>query len=380
MDTKGNVVMIAIGATATEPEEREPIFPRPEYDEFVAQALEASREWYGNSLPRRVDGYDFLDFAARSWDFVRKITTKGVIKVNKSLASACTDGTTIWLPGCYFEEKFYLSRADMADAVGAAVMCVNGSQIHEGLHCLLSQCNLPEWAATNPVSAELSKKHIGFNMVLNLIEDLFIEQWCYKKHDYLTMFLHGKNNILLGQVPMWESMNNLYQPDATQDALIASLACLKNINHRKDERWAPWQEIVDCALLAANEKLSQSERLQIAIDVWNLIMNAENSAGMPMPCGNAVATAPDSSSVTMGGALSPEELEKLIDKLLELAEAGELGEALAGPEGDGGDGAGEPGEPKPGSGSGGMVVVIDASKFGSTGDRESTRLNSSHAP
>lgn len=356
------------GDPGSSPSEKPWIFQRPEYDERVAIALEVAREWYGGVLPRKVTGYEFIEFAARSWDLVRRITNKGVIKVNKSLPSAATDGETIWLPGSYFTDKFYRERADLlnaSDQVAAAVMCVNGSQIHEGLHCLLTECDLPKWASSNPVSDKLFKSHIGFSMVLNLVEDIFIEQYSYERYEFLTMFLHGKNDILLGQIQLWESFNDLYQPDATQDDLIGALACIKNIAHRTDERWLPWRPVVDKLLEAANSKLSRNQRLQIAIELWELITKSKTSDGSEdLPGGNAMIGI-DASSPTAGGALSPEQIEKLLDKLLEMAEAGEL-------DGPGkGDGEGE-GEPTPGSG--GEGITIDVSALGTSGLKKLDRL------
>lgn len=348
-------------AEAGTPEEKPWIFPRPEYDERVAAALQSAREWYGDALPRRVTGYEFVEFAARSWDLVRRITNRGIIQVNKSLPSAATDGTTIWLPGIYFTDKFYHERADLLDPydqVSAAVMCVNGSQIHEALHCLLTECNLPKWAATNPKSDAYFKSHIGFGMVLNLVEDIFIESYSYREYEFLTMFLHGKNDVLLGAIPLWESFNNLYQPDATQDDLIAALACVKNVAHRDDERWDPWRPIVDKLLTASDPGLMQSQRLLIAIELWEMITSAENAEGMPLPAGNS-SIGIDSSSGTVGGALSPEQIEQLLEKLLKLAEAGELGEGVGGE--------------KPGEGEG-MVITIDASALGSSGLKKLDRL------
>lgn len=344
------------------------IFPRPESDELVAVAEDKAWRWYGSTLPRRVDSYEFIDFAARSWEFARQIAPKAVLKIMKSAPSAMTDGETIWLPGNYFSEKFYKERADISEAAAAAVMCVNGSQIHEALHCALSTCNLPVWCEDHPKAMEYHKNHVGFTALLNLVEDIFIEAWGDSYHAFSTVFVEGKNNILLGQLPAWEYFNALYQPTATQDDLLQALALLKNKVHRDDKRFSPWSALHAKMLEAANHNLTKQQRLVIAIEAWELLVSADKADGSePLPMGGAGAAAPDRSSPTMGGAMSPEEMEAFLEALDEaISELEE--EAAAGGETPGKEaGAGSPGAGAKSAAGPGRVITIDASTLGSAG-------------
>lgn len=335
--------------TTHEPARGSMIFPRPEYDRNVAAALSSARAWYGNALPRKIESPAFVDFVARSWDFARVITDKAQMQIRRDFSSAATDGVAIFLPGNYFKQGFYEEMVEVSDFVAAAVMCVNGSQIHEALHIALSTCRLPEWAATNPEANKLFNEHIGFGVVLNVVEDIFIEAYGRKQWSFLDMFVEGKNDVLFGELVIWERMNALYGEDATQDDLLNALVVLKNVHHRQDTRWSPWQKIVDELLSANDPDLSKDERLQIAINVWKLLATATDASGQPLPEGEASKRSIDRASASLGGALAPEEADALIKALL----------ALAGSESDV---EGESGSGKPSG-----KLIIEPWTFGSSG-------------
>lgn len=302
----------------TSPSKPEPveIFPRPEFDQAIWDAENAARTWYGASLPRQIESYDFIDFAARSWSFASSIAPKATLKVVKNSDTACTDGQTIFIPGSYFSHKFYEEMADIGNPSAAAVMMVNGSQIHEAFHCVYSTCHLSQSAMEYAPANELFKKYAAFAAVMNIIEDLFIETRGRHEFAQMMMFVDAKNNIMLGDVPAWRWFNAAYQPDATKDNLLQLLVLLKNPRHRDDPRWEPWGMLKELALRACMPSLTKIDRLKIAVDVWNALDESTTSDGSSeMPDGAINQVSPDRTVGMTGGALSPEELEQFLSAL-----------------------------------------------------------------
>lgn len=355
--------MIGLSISCPKPEPIE-IFPRPEFDQAVWDAEEAARTWYGVSLPRRLESFEFIDFAARSWSFAQQVAPAAKLKVSKGMDNACTDGSTIFIPGTYFRQDFYDDIADVGNVTASAVMMVNGSQIHEAFHCLWSTCHLSQSAQEYAPANEIFKKYAAFAAVMNIIEDIFIEAKGRVEFIPLMTFIDAKNNIMLGELPAWKWFNAAYQPTATKDDILQLLVLLKNPRHWMDERWEPWALIKELALRAADATLTKVDRLKIAVDVWNALNEATTSDGASeMPDGAINQVSPDRNVGMTGGVLSPEALEQFLqalgDHLDELIE-----KALEEMEGEGSsEGSGEPGEEKEGPASGSFLKPMTSSSY-----------------
>lgn len=304
-------------------------YPMVTADDDLFNALSIAYRWYGNTLPFKVGGPEFMRFVVRSHELARRIAPNSVMSVDGRAVAASTDGRNIWIPATYFMPEFFMELGvGREDVVAAAVVCINGSQIHEAIHCVKTTCNMVDAVKLLPAAEERAVKSRGFFAILNIVEDVFIEEWLRETEPGLSKFVDAKNEIMFSERSFQESLDLLVpqlQDDgtmkvATQDELLALISHRKRVSLNVDARWEPWAEIVEQLEAARNPNLVELDRLEIAVIIFDLLMQGSDAVGNQLQPGELMNAKPQAGD---------DEMDAMAAELM-AALAGALGELIAG--------------------------------------------------
>lgn len=255
--------------------------------ENTLRAINFTKKWYGRSIPSNLDKNRFLYFVMNSTELARQISD-AEMRVDFRASSAYTDGKKIFMPAIYFSPEFFnFIGIDSDNHVAAAITCINGSQIHEAIHIIQTECDLSKMVAINSQATKIFHEYKAFATILNIVEDIYIEEWCRYNFAGLSQFIDAKNEVLLGDHPASEAFERLYSEEVTTDDLLSALALLKNTRIAASPNWAPWKEIVDTCEKARNHNLAKADRVDIALQVFELFKKSSCADGTtPMPTGS----------------------------------------------------------------------------------------------
>lgn len=232
----------------------------------------------------------FLRFASRSLGLVSWMCdAKFEITHNQT---AFTDGKTIHLPASYFLLDLYVDRLgdsyyDLTslDVTMMALSCINGSVIHEAMHVNESICDFSTLPTHFPgLVTEIHTHNSIFLMIMNLVEDLFIEAKCEVKFPQLYPFVFDKNQVLLNEhtLSKWLADEAHSGPDQekTLHELNSHIIHLKNVHLRDKPFWNNFSEIRRLFLLAPTMATPKG-RVKLAVEIYDLMKSMEESGTLP---------------------------------------------------------------------------------------------------
>ena len=179
-----------------------------QFEEFAA-------EWYRGfgQLPE-IDSPYFSNFAANNGTLLEKVLTKNIyysIIIDKNAPTAYFDieNGVIALPGYYFlKSKLQENFGEKVNPTLLALTLINGSQLHESLHAELTVQSM-QWML-NEVSYRYGKSvdQNLLTMIINVMEDLYIENWATRKlSKNLNAFIDFKNDILFDDERIQENID-----------------------------------------------------------------------------------------------------------------------------------------------------------------------------
>ena len=246
------------------------------------EAADRIEEWYSGSFPRKM-GAAFQNFAVRTNELANLVLGRGIkMMVVSDRPTSCTDGKTIFLPAGYFLPEYYEHLGvEKAEIPACALACINGSQIHEAFHVRETVCDLKEMIKPFLKDPDAWLKKPGFISCLNLSEDLYIEEWGRANREFLTeTFINAKNDVLFPE-EMFEAFRAKLTSgeEGNKQILLQMLICLKNIRFKGDERFAPWQEIVNVFEKSRKVGITQKQRVDNAVEAWKLLNEAKAENG-----------------------------------------------------------------------------------------------------
>lgn len=314
-------LMPALSKAATlEGEAGHPLTPLPrthhehpgkdgELSEDLWNALQGVYDWYGHTLPPYLEGATFPEFAVRSRELAWYIKDLIPLEIDHSAGTAYTDGHTIWLPSLYILPRFYeFFGIPELYHTAAACLTINGTQAHEALHCKITTFGMDDACriAGNAKAMEYITKYQGFKDCINIIEDQYIEAYSRVNFPALTIFIDGKNHIMLGDTALdlallmlTEQMVKKGQPPCLEAITVGQrlgmLCFAKTIELRHDDRLVWLEPLLEITDRAARHDLNLQERIALAVELWEKLL--EESGGEEA-CEGSAATAgyPDASA------------------------------------------------------------------------------------
>lgn len=267
-------------------------------DQLLQDAMNFVYGWYESTLPRFLDSAGFISFAIRSRELAKRISPKTPMELTKR-SSAWTDGEKLYLPTGYLLPAFYRSMGiPREDDSVAAIAAINGSQIHEALHCSLGLFNwrrvadeyardqkglLSQDSRERISSHELAKvQNIkGFNICLNLIADVAIEAACEEIYPILYDFVICKNELLLGNRMIPYAIESLAE-DSKIDNTLETLFLTKNVNSAellKTEQ-PNLEKYINIIEKARNsDAANYADVINIGYELYKALVNGEDSSG-----------------------------------------------------------------------------------------------------
>lgn len=308
--------------------------------------LEFTKNWYGKSLPKKMDS-KFAEFAAKSASLAFKIAP-GFLRVDAKAETAYIDPNGIaYLPGKYFDAK-YMNELGVpeADHVPAAVSLINGSTIHESLHRLLTSPylipaklvdnflnnsrdeELVDWLSKKFDESQIDKAVAKYNeftskkandsdhrrslqrayeasnlakavvvldqitlSCIQLIEDIFNENLARSRFSTLSDFLDSKNAILFHEADFIKRVEAFDESGKVAD-FINALITLKNVEARTAEFWdrPELRPFFDQVMLAEDEGLNHCQRSDIAVRL-SYMLQEESDMEQPEQNGEGVTAA-----------------------------------------------------------------------------------------
>lgn len=258
-------------------------------DVNLKAAIEFAGLWYGNLLPKSLDDRSFVQFAARAASLTGDLAPNARLKVDYASPAAYTDGTDIFLPAFYFVPEFYTALGiQLDDSVRAAIIVVNGSQIHESLHIRQRVTNLLKMASLTEEGSRLKSNNV-FLRLLNIVEDLFIEAECHETFNDLYQFLQAKNDVLFNQFAVKKSFEAL-DDKLNVDNVIDALVLLKNVRHASliSDGMFTGHGLDKMAMLletARNPKLPKFARVDIAVELYEELVRYAEEHGLEIDMG-----------------------------------------------------------------------------------------------
>lgn len=211
---------------------------------FKTMLKQTTFEMYGNIVPRNITSPSFKYFVTRADSLASTIQghvgmrdprTKTRFEFSATSPTAFTDGERIVLPAIYLLPNFYdVMRIEPAYYPDAALACVNGSQIHEALHIVLTDFSAldnfgSKLVEEDRVNGTSYSQYIGqIWSIGNLIEDIYIERSEYI-HRFPPMFrdiLALKNMVFFNNDVMIDAVEMFYEKQ-DMESVIALLAFYK---------------------------------------------------------------------------------------------------------------------------------------------------------
>lgn len=267
-------------------------------DQPLQEAIDFVYQWYETLLPKHIDSPAFINFAIRSRELANRVSPGTPMEVTRKSA-AFTDGKKLYLPVGYLLPAFYRSIGiPREDDPAAAIAAINGSQIHEALHCYFGLYSWPKVLddyrtdkkgilarASGPrvVDASLIKLHLiaGFLTCLNLIADVAIEAACQSVWPVLYDFVICKNELLLGHRFITEVLKEL-EADPKVDKVLETLFISKNEAAAVElvRRQPGLQQYFDIINKARTPSAANyADVVNIAFELFNELMKNEESEG-----------------------------------------------------------------------------------------------------
>ena len=229
--------------------------------------FEFTEKWYGYHLPKTLT-LDFFKFAASSTALVKQITD-APIKVDAQSTSAYTDGETIYIPAIYFSKEFHQTFNIQSFQTGAsAITIVNGSMIHEALHISLTECDMRKAVEGNSKAKALINRS-GFQTTLNLVEDLFIENYGQFAYSRIFPFVEGKNRLFFSLESFQERLAK-FKESGDQTSLLNVLLSKKNTDLDSHEDWLEFKQFTSLLDEAKNFEMAKSDRVDLAVRIYEL--------------------------------------------------------------------------------------------------------------
>ena len=249
--------------------------------------LSLINRWYRGYLPGRLGSRLFAEFVAENGELAKTIHS-AKLSFRSDIPTACTDGEQIYMPATYLMPEFF-------DALGipphlhvqAALAAVNGSQVHEALHCRLSPCKIDKYLEAQHLQ---SFEQYGKLLIqaFNLVEDLFIERYARDNPSYhaLSNFVMLKNVVLFGERQLGlldEELDNA--KELTPLDILRCLSFLKDrpvaplVYGRFDKLgWSRCYEIPEQINSAFLSQFSAAEsRIKIAIELCEYLQQLQDA-------------------------------------------------------------------------------------------------------
>lgn len=191
---------------------------------------------YGGLLPKNIRSSAFTYFvtkadtlAASVWrSTTRRVPPKFVFQA--STPSAFTDGQDIYMPTSYLLESFYdMLGIDYNVIPEAAIICINGSQIHEALHLVHTVFDAADNFRRSILAAEHADYFGEIWDIANVLEDLYIESSTTATHNltYLAKrILILKNSVLFNEALLEKSLY-LYEEEPSVKTITQLLVFYK---------------------------------------------------------------------------------------------------------------------------------------------------------
>lgn len=237
------------------------------------EALKNVIEWYGSSLPASLNTESFVEFCIQSKHFANGIAPDIPIRLDPKAWTGCTDGKTIFLPTAYFTKGYY-DNYGIPEIYhsAAALLMVNGVQIHEALHCELSVFGFREFVGHNAVAIDYLEKTQGFAKCLNVVEDVYIEEHCRTFRWNLMIFLDGHHQILFSENEIDKYIADIDGKPLDPDIIMNYLYFSKAIHNLGNPKLQVVDEFIAILNKARNAELTVAERVEIAVELFEAIM------------------------------------------------------------------------------------------------------------
>ena len=301
----------------------DPEFGAPALSSSQRRSLDWTNKWYFNRIPYPISGRKFLEFVLGNQELLNEVKSGLKLQFDGSIKAPCTDGETVWLPSYLLDFRYYdWHGIPDGDIESAAITVINGVQIHEAQHAVMSPCKMGEFLEKN-VPADRIKEHGQLiASAFNLLEDLYIENRAHVDRRKISPFITGLNEVTFGpwiRERVKQTINSEKEP-LTRTKFLESMVLLKNRDHVNEylqEEWAPWKSYQE--LMYSVLKLdSQSSRLQLAIKLVDeiiadprLLPEPEAESGMPQ---NGPSGPDEKENSSGGGGLG----QALVDALGDL--------------------------------------------------------------
>lgn len=241
-----------------------------------------TRNWYGERLPSKFDVNKIIDFCVKSNEIAKWLTGKNPkLKLSPS-DSAYTDGTDIFLPKIFFLSQTYshlLGFNEIENQIAACIAVVNGVQLHEALHIKLSPPQIDD--ALNACGL-YGQNNALLSYCVNIVEDLYIEEYCRVNIPSIYPLLEEKNSVLASEFH-FQSMINEYQlteDESRQQVLILGmLGDYKNTDLHNHEIFLSNDKLQECVEIcdkAIDSTLTLQERVALAKKLYDILKLDDN--------------------------------------------------------------------------------------------------------
>jgi Mg-chelatase subunit ChlD len=275
-------------------------------------------DWYRSYVPPMYSNR-FPRFASRSHVLAEHAAqTDNKLKIEfKDAPTAYVDLKTriITMPKYYLSEMAMmkiLENDEDRNLAAAAIACINGSMLHEGLHLRYTTINPEDAMKRDEATVKAYGKQTAA-MAINIGEDLFIESQMRMSDDHAKRFIEMKDAILMSEADCEKALDAAFAARDTDNeaaAGINALVMLKNTTNRDNERWSEW-----LALAEAKRYILQSENTTIQTTRIECAMKA-------LRCFKKPETPPaDDGGKSVMGAPTPDGEELMMLVIEEDAEA-----------------------------------------------------------
>lgn len=243
-------------------------------------------EWYGRATP-----YSFrqlIPFAQRSNELTREIIPTPIRIDSQAKAPYMADGKC-FIPSLFFTYEFYdkYLEIDWKDQTKAAIVLINGSQIHEALHHLLLGAKADYKAVITDSLKGLDKKqyseftHDDFNSFqtevmkncFNIVEDMFTENYCAVNYSHIYPFNQLMSEILFNDDFYEKMCEKVCSAESTFQDVLGFLSFYKNPNFLELDNAANqmYKQHIDILKKAQDVSLTLSQRFLLAYELFKLL-------------------------------------------------------------------------------------------------------------
>lgn len=225
------------------------------------QAIRNTSNWYSGRVPKQQDR--LISFVIDSLKLARMVDGRTNITLTSTSNTAYRDRDNAVLPAAYFSEDFHRQFGIDDNFELAALACANGSLIHEALHIKHSPLTITAMIYPLGLTKEYDMQILG--LCMNIVEDLFIENWLLNKNPSLHVLIQNKNDIFFTEENLESQKLRLSGTDDLRPVFSSIAAFYKNVRLRGMFGYEELSSIMDKAL---NVKLSQKERSLIAYELY----------------------------------------------------------------------------------------------------------------